>query len=245
MYVTISYIIFLVIIHLFHTTTYLLFNYYFMFRFDAGAIVREMQKHDLLDALQSLVLGFVDTKPIFKSMLTDRVEQQKIDRKENKKIKKEVKNKSKKKNKKNGFGLTELANDYLDADNCPKERSAAVQVEILLLLIREFQCTDETMKQHVKSFAKFIQSMRENVDNLKADLKPLEDMVSKTMVNNIAKAGISIEELKNTYKSKGKAGVSALLNEEIEGKPRVTNNLKKIQAIVNALVDLLNKRKCA
>lgn len=170
-----------------------------------------MNKHDLFDIFQSLVLGFVDTIPVFKSLLPDRVAS------------------------KSGFGLSELAKDYLTANDIP-EGCYAVNVKILQSLIIKLNCDDGTMKQHAKTLTIFIQSLPENVEDCKTSLESLvKGTVPNTTLTILAKAGISLEKLKDMYGANGDAGVTELLSAAIGEKSQTPRNQKIINTIITKL----------
>lgn len=175
-------------------------------------IIRHMKKFGLFEEFQEVVKGFTDTLEIFKENLPAR-------KKEKKK-----------------FSQESLAYDLLGADSVNGLHNAVSDVLTLNKLLLKISIKTDTIKSHARSVADILRvemQVAESAMN-KASLESLNG-VSSGMKMKIAKAGINLKILKEAYMQGGDEGVRLLLGEDVQGKPRVTKNVKILKSITGQL----------
>lgn len=183
------------------------------FRFDAPRLIQLSITLGLFKHLKVLVKGFTDSLYIFKSLLTER------------------------KKKKLSFSETALANDYLKPEDLLVAHNAVNDVLMLQKLMKKLCPNPANIFSEAKTVDFIVNKKKRNemVKKIKMSLSRFVN-VSNHIKNKIATAGITLPILEKTCTTGGKAGLSILLGESINKKPRVTNNKKIIQAIYSNLV---------
>lgn len=183
------------------------------FRFDTPRMIKLSTDLRLFEEFQVFVKGFSDSLYIFKKILKDR-----------KKLKL-------------SFNQTALVSDFLDSTDILEAHNALNDV-IMLKKLMEKLCKDKSVIYDNTRTVDFIINAKKRAEmtkKIKFSLSHLKN-VSQNMKNKIAKAGISMNILQNACSTGGIAGLSILLGESIDNKPRVTNNKKIIKAIFNNIV---------
>ncbi|XP_077277842.1 uncharacterized protein LOC143906004 [Temnothorax americanus] len=183
------------------------------FRFDAPMILRTMRKFGLLTDFMSVVRGFADTLPMFRTLLVER-------RKEKKK-----------------FSQTVLAQDFLGPSAIEGAHDAQNDIRILRQLINTIGIDDEAIKVAAKTTENIVKEQEKMVveQTNKAALQSLKPGVSAGMIAKMAKAGLSLDVLQKTYSDGNEHAVKMLLAEDIGGRPRVTKAERIIKAVVEEL----------
>lgn len=138
--------------------------------------------------------------------------------------------------------LQALVNKYLTGDewiNLKKQaHNAVADCTLLDGLLQHFNVTSDILFAATMKTADFLkrQLFLRNRNVLAKDLAVLErGGVSKLMINKMAGAGVTMDELRNVMINKGSVGFAPCLGVQIDGKPRVTCN-KRIVADVARIV---------
>lgn len=184
-------------------------------RFDAPQIVKTMNAVGLLEEFGSIVKGFTDTIPAFKSSqeLAPRV----IARK--------------------SFKLSVLAHDYLEPDSARGAHNAIVDVQMLDDLLKKFAINEIELIGRAVSFSSVVNADRNRKEKEEriAAMSVLKGSISKTMIIKIVTAGLTLDQLERTFNVDGENGITILLSEDIDGKPRITKNKTILRKLCDAL----------
>lgn len=186
--------------------------------FDAPLIVKTMKAVGLLEEFGSIVRGFTDTIPIFKSC---------------KELASRVKEKGK-------FSLSVLANDYLGPDSTRGAHNAVVDVRMLDNLLEKFAITEIELINRAVSLSSVVNAdrIREEVKERITAMSVIKGPISENMIKKIATAGLTLDQLEMKFDAYGEDGIKMLLGEDVDGKPRVTKN----KTILRKLCDALRSR---
>lgn len=171
-----------------------------------------MKKFGLFEEFQEVVKGFADTLEIFRENLPAR-------KKEKKK-----------------FSQASLAYDLLGADSVNGLHNALSDILILNKLLIHIDIKTDTIKSHTRSVADIlrVETQATELFTNKVSLESLNG-VSSSMKMKIAKAGINLKILKEAYMQGGDERIRLLLGEDVQGKPRVTKNVKILKSITSQL----------
>lgn len=184
-------------------------------KFDGPQIVKTMNAVGLLEEFGSIVRGFTDTIPIFKSSqeLASRVTE------------------------KGSFKLTVLADDYLEPDSAIGAHNAKVDVQMLDDLLNRFMINEIELISRSVPFSSVVNAERnrkEKKERIDA-MAVLKGSVSAHMITKIVTAGLTLDQLEETFNIYGEDGIIMLLGEDIGGKPKVTKNKTVLRKLCNAL----------
>lgn len=176
-------------------------------KFDVPRVVNLTKQLDLLKEFKLFIKGFCDTLEVFYTVLPER-----------------------KKNKLS-FKQEDLAKDFLDENELLQAHNALNDVLILKKLLKSL-CTDNNVIYEHTSSIEFTLTSKDRSDDIKLKKKSIADLgISTYMVNKISKAGIDKPILQKAVDTGGFEGLSLLLGENVDGKPRVTQNKKIIKII--------------
>ncbi|XP_024892943.1 uncharacterized protein LOC112468124 [Temnothorax curvispinosus] len=181
--------------------------------FDAPMILRTMRKFGLLTDFMSVVRGFADTLPMFRTLLVER------------------------RKKKKKFSQTVLAQDFLGPSAIEGAHDAQNDIRILRQLINTIGIDNEAIKVAAKTTNNIVKEQEKMVveQTNKAALQSLKPGVSAGMIAKMAKAGLSLDVLQKAYSDGNEHAVKMLLAEDIGGRPRVTKAERIIKAVVEEL----------
>ncbi|XP_034952438.1 uncharacterized protein [Chelonus insularis] len=201
-------------------------------RFDGPKILQLIEKENMLAEFSNIIYGFCDSYPLFKKKLPER------------------------KCSKLGFGLVELAKDYLNNDEIVKAHNAIGDVTMLqkLMFNTEINLSVDDLKSSVLSIQYFQYTKRRSaiVASLTPELSILQSSeekesklddkekrgLSSGMIKKIAEAGILLKKLRETYATNGNTGITILLGQDVGGKPRVTKSKAIINAMITRLIEI-------
>ncbi|XP_074096708.1 uncharacterized protein LOC141525906 [Cotesia typhae] len=200
-------------------------------RFDAPHLLRLINKLKLFDVFKTVVIGFIDTLPVLKKKLPNRVKEKKK------------------------FKLTVLAEEYLSADIIKDAHNATCDVLILQQLMElksinistedlrkqavplNFQAHKIAQQRKIKSLKPSLLCFLQNKDS--AEAKKVCSGISITMINKIAEAGISKEQILESSRKNGSQGISILLGQDVGGKPRVTKSSAMIKKLCTKISEII------
>ena len=182
-------------------------------KFDVPRILALATSLNLLKELMIFVKGVCDSLPLFKSILSDR------------------------KKKKLSFKQDDLSNDYLDKTERMDAHNALNDVLVLQKLLNKICNDNSIIIQNTKSI-EFMLNSKSRLVKTKENMQSLTDLkISKAMKGKICKAGINKMILQEAFKTGGLDGLTILLGENVDNKPRVTTNKK----IIKSIFDHFNK----
>ncbi|XP_043266643.1 uncharacterized protein [Venturia canescens] len=192
------------------------------FRFDAPILLKNVERIGLLEALQSVVVGFADTLPILHEHLPER------------------------KRNKLSFSQVQLACDYIGVEATENAHNAVQDVRVLSKLIIILGVGESMMKAKAKSLQRIVNTLntKDEICQRQKGLQYLSKGVSKGMLTKIAVAGISFGMLQKTWQDNGVEGITLLLAEHVGNGPRVTKNKKIIEKLITELQLISNKENC-
>ena len=122
-----------------------------------------------------------------------------------------------------------LATDYLDQADITTAHNAANDVVMLQKLLTKLYPDIALIIAHTRSVS-FLMDTKKRNDTIKIYKKSLDDLtISASMKSKISKTGIDKSLWKNACDNGGIDGLTILLGENVDGKPRVTKNKKLIQ----------------
>lgn len=184
-------------------------------KFDGPQIVKTMNAVGLLEEFGSIVKGFTDTLPIFKSSqeLASRVIEKK------------------------SFRLSALAHDYLEPDSAKGAHDAVVDVRMLDNLLKRFAIKEIELINCAVSFSLVVNAERnrkEKKEKIDA-MTVIKGPISANMITKIVTAGLTLDQLEKTFNIHGEDGITMLLGEDIGGRPRVTKNKTVLRKLCDAL----------
>lgn len=175
--------------------------------FDIPRILELAKSLNLMKELMMFVKGVCDSLHLFKCILIDR------------------------KKDKLSFKQTDLANEYLDKSDMMNAHNALNDVLVLQKLLNKICKNKTTLIENTKS-TEFILSSKARLQKTKECKQSLLNLtLSNQMKGKIAKAGINKAILQEAFKTGGLAGLTILLGENVNNKPRVTVNKKIIKSI--------------
>lgn len=163
-----------------------------------------------MEAFKARVIAFSDTLPVLREHMPERT------------------------NEKKSFSLTSLVSDLIGPEATAGAHNAIVDVHNLRQLIDKLGVS-ELVKKKSKSTTEILQERmkKAKIDEYKTSLNSMK--ISTFMKRRISGALLSLEMLANIYRKDGEPGITFLLSESIEGKPRVTRNKRVIAKIVEEL----------
>lgn len=172
--------------------------------FDAKHLVRAVGKANLSDSFEEVVLGFSDTLPAFRELLPER----------------------------KSHSQPNLATDLLDESY--NAHNALADVQILHKLTSKFLDTQLLTKHSftttsITEHTSFLDQKGYNM----ATFKPLTKAgaISVGMAGKAAASGLTLHHLKLAFQRGGVDGLSHILREKFDGKPRVTANRRVLTQI--------------
>ncbi|XP_034246124.1 uncharacterized protein LOC117648066 [Thrips palmi] len=177
------------------------------FKFDFTIILRVMRQYDLLDDFLSVCGGFIDTLHVFEEKLP--------------RLK--------------SYKQTTLAAKYkIPIDGA---HNALADVKVLKELVRVVGVSQFDLMRHITSAAGIVSGVEQiaNKKMIEQSLSVLKPTVKDGMITKIAKARITLEKLKSTFEIGGEAALAFLLSQDVNGKPAVTKQKKKLEEIAGAV----------
>lgn len=178
------------------------------FSFDFPRIYRMLDKFDLLKPFSNVVCSFADTLKIFENDPAIRQRERSLK-------------------------LSVLAEKYVPKWNMEIAHEALSDCMTLESICEALQCTEEIL-----IFCISIEEFTANQIRLekqfwvKQDLWPLRGVISKDMVQRLAKNGLSMQILRDAHRSGNEQSLHMLLAEVNEcGKPRITKNMRIIRTL--------------
>ncbi|XP_015512661.2 uncharacterized protein LOC107219088 [Neodiprion lecontei] len=178
-------------------------------KFDAPILINSVKKMTMTDDFGSVVVGFADTLPLIKSVT-------------NRKGKGEC-------------TLTGLASWLqISADGA---HNAVYDVLMLVQIIENLQITTKQLMDRSITWSDTIASIH-NAKKSATLLKTLDKLgtcISTGMKKKIANADITYEDLINTFRDDGDAGIKKLLGKDENDKVRVTKTKTIIENLLNHL----------
>ncbi|XP_046626167.1 uncharacterized protein LOC124307961 [Neodiprion virginianus] len=178
-------------------------------KFDAPILINSVKKMTMTDDFGSVVVGFADTLPLIESVT-------------NRKGKGEC-------------TLTGLASWLqISADGA---HNAVYDVLMLVQIIENLQITTKQLMDRSITWSDTIASIR-NAEKSATLLKTLDKLgtcISTGLKKKIADADITYEDLINTFRDDGDAGIKKLLGKDENDKVRVTKTKTIIENLLNHL----------
>lgn len=186
------------------------------YRFDIPRLCNLAKALNLFNELVLFVKGVCDTLPLFRNLLHER------------KVKKE------------SFKQADLARDFLDKTDNMNAHNALNDVLVLeKLLYKICECKTLEYKStilHSSSTLDYVLNAKIRKQKTKERRQSLSVLqISNCMVGKIIKAGIDINILQEACKTGGLDGLTILLGENVNNKPKVTLNKKIIATIFKQL----------
>lgn len=181
--------------------------------FDAPLIFRWLEKHDLLKKMCSITYGLMDTIPLLRQ---GKVRKQDV-----------------------------LAKQYLTSPEWnsfhEKAHNALADCCILNGLLKFFEITDEVLKSKAVSLNEFFerQAMIQKQKTQLPSLLPLKKYVSPTMLNKMARQGVTMEELIGEFQLHANKGIEVSLGVRVNGKPRITTNKRIVESVIECVKNVL------
>jgi len=184
-------------------------------KFDAPLIVKTMNAVGLLKEFGFIVKGFTDTLPIFKSCqeLASRVIE------------------------KRSFKLSVLAHNYLEPDSTRGAHNAVVDVRMLDNLLKKFAIKEIELINRAVSFSSVVNAdrIRKEKKERIAAMSVIEGPITANMIKKMVTAGLTLDQLEKTFSVHGEDGITMLLGEDVDGRPRVTKNKATLRKLCDAL----------
>ncbi|XP_046614237.1 uncharacterized protein LOC124302290 [Neodiprion virginianus] len=178
-------------------------------KFDAPILINSVKKMTMTDDFGSVVVGFADTLPLIKSVTNCKG--------------------------KGECTLTGLASWLqISADGA---HNAVYDVLMLVQIIENLQITTKQLMDRSITWSDTIASIR-NAEKSATLLKTLDKLgtcISTGMKKKIADADITYEDLINTFRDDGDAGIKKLLGKDENDKVRVTKTKTIIENLLNHL----------
>ncbi|XP_033218470.1 maternal protein exuperantia-1 [Belonocnema kinseyi] len=181
--------------------------------FDIPRILELAKSVNLMKEFMMFVKGACDSLHLFKCILIDR------------------------KKEKLSFKQSDLAIKYLDKHDVKNAHNALNDVLVSQKLLNKI-CKDKTILVENTKSIEFILSSKARLQKTKECKQSLLNLkLSNQMKGKIAKAGINKAILQEAFKTGGLAGLTILLGENVNNKPRVTTNKKIIKSIHDYLAE--------
>lgn len=205
------------------------------FKFDAPLMITFVEQQGMLEEFTSVVHGFADTLPMLKNKLTER------------------------RSSKASFKLSTLAEEYLGSEAAIGAHNALNDVAMLQRLLAhpnidiindlilenvmtvESLITQEQRSLQCKILKTSLECLKHKPNPQEPDAKP--SGISTSMMIKIAKAGITLEDILQSYNTSGRRGIEILLMQDVGGHPRVTKTKKVIDNLSYKLAELTEKSK--
>ncbi|KAJ7386153.1 hypothetical protein OS493_012500 [Desmophyllum pertusum] len=173
--------------------------------FDAKHLFKALASCGKIDEFCQIALGFSDTLPAFRELYPDR----------------------------KSFSQQNLATDLLSATY--NAHSALDDVQVLQKLSTSF-ISDAVLLRHSFSnswLQQYIVFLSQKSKTLKT-LQPLIHLkkASKSMADKISASGLSLDHLQLAYSRGGVDGLTNVLTEKFQGKPRVSTNKRVIKTTI-------------
>lgn len=171
--------------------------------FDSRVLMFHIIELGVLEAFRSKTVIFADTLPLLKEVLPNR-------RAENK-----------------SFRQCELVSDILHESY--EAHDALKDAKSLQRRFTHLDISNPVISRHSFSVEMVLESIQSNtrIDTFKG----MENVVSKEIVRRMASSGLEISHLFLAFRREGEEGLKSVLTENINGKPRVTNNKRILTAI--------------
>lgn len=178
-------------------------------RFDAPRIIKLAESLQLLKEFKVFVKGFCDSVLVFKSLLPNRCKA------------------------KASFKQGDLVSELLEKEDNLDAHNALGDVLMLQKLIIKLGVSSDSIIQKTQSIHYILNAKTRNskLDSCKQSLSNLS--ISNFMKRKIANAAIDLSILKEAFKTGDLKGLTILLGENVNGKPRVTNS----KAIIKNIYD--------
>ncbi|XP_043271172.1 uncharacterized protein [Venturia canescens] len=182
-------------------------------KFDAPLIFRWLAKHDLVEKMCSITYGLTDTIPLLRQ---GKISKQDV-----------------------------LAKQYLTSPEWnsfhEKAHNALIDCYLLNGLLEHFEINDEVLKSKALSLREFFeqQAMLRKQKTLLPFLLPLKNAVSRTMLNKMARHGVTMEELLREFQLHGNKGIEVSLGVRVNGKPRITTNKRIVENVIECVKNLV------
>lgn len=134
----------------------------------------------------------------------------------------------------------ELAKKYLTGtaweDLQQSAHNALTDCIVLEGLLNHFEVSNDLLRKSLMTFGAFMerQVALKKRNEILPSLQSLSTYVTKHMIGKMALAGVTIDELEEVYEEKQFNGLVACLGVQINGKPRVTQSKKIIEAVVSS-----------
>ena len=204
------------------------------FKFDALLIIKLVLEQKMLDEFMSVVYGFADTLVMLKKKLSER------------------------RASKARFKLSTLIEEYLGSDAMIGAHNAVYDVAMLQKILSHLNInvTNEDILENAVTVEFLItqehrslqlKTIRTSLECLKCKRNPEEpdsksSGISSSTITKIGKAGITLDNLLQSYNTSRRRGNEILLGQDIGGHPRVTKTKKVIDGLSYKLAELMEKR---
>ena len=177
--------------------------------FDSRRLVLALQESDLLEEFSNIILGFVDSLPLFRRKI------------------KGVEN----------YKLIHLAESKLNKNNFnfSEAHDAIFDTIILEALAKEYLNVEDikNIDWPVQDIIQYLQIFKRKKVN-KATFLPLKGIISNAMINRLSETNFSYQDLLDTYKTSEVNAIS-LLQGKINGKAQIIKNKQILNKILSHL----------
>lgn len=165
----------------------------------------------LTDSYRKIVHGYADSLPIFRQLLPER-----------------RKNKEK-------FSLTSLTESYFPNFDKTSLHNAVKDNRVLKKLLDILGVSDNVIRSNAKRHNTLVEEKKQkNIYNINEYLySSFKNNLSSTVINKMARSGVTSQVLQNVFDKSGIDGLHTLLSESIDGKARVRTNAKIIKKILS------------
>ncbi|KAK0165585.1 hypothetical protein PV328_004089 [Microctonus aethiopoides] len=177
-------------------------------QFDVSFLIREVIKYSLENEYDKVIYGFADSLKLLRRKFPERQG-------------------------KGMFTLSRLAEDLLEINLCIENfHEATYDVIILQDLVNKILTVDDIFDHTIT----LVESLRDFNNKFKVSLKeknllPMKDILSKYMINKLARLEITYDPLKEKYKS-GEKSLITFLSQKFDKQPYVTKNKAVLKNIV-------------
>jgi len=179
-------------------------------KFDAPALSRELKELRLWGRFRSVVIGFVDTLPLFRNKLA--------------------------RQKPPSYKQVALAEWYhipvVEAHN------AVNDCQVLSEILKAAEVGDAELKSFFKplDFTTMEEAYRARKARVVKTYSNFTEYVKSTTLSKLGAANITLEDLRQTFAEGGGEGVKSFLQQDVHGKPRIT----KTKAVINRIIEGLS-----